>query len=89
MIIQEILLSGWCWDIFFEADSAALSNCQIGEQLAQRKSMQIDTEIIKLMQKHALAVIKRLKKLARWGWQVRTTQAALSCWSAELQCHQQ
>lgn len=48
-------------DIFREAQGAALSSRQIGERLAQLKSLPINTEMIEQMQKNAIAVVKRLE----------------------------
>ena len=50
-------------DAFREADGAALSSRQMGEQLARRKGLSITPEIIEQMQKNALAVAKRLETI--------------------------
>lgn len=50
-------------DTFREANGAALSSRQIGEQLAQRKDLPMTPEMIEQMQKNALAVVKRLENI--------------------------
>lgn len=51
-------------EIFRDADGAALSSRQIGDQLVQRKGLPVSADMSEQMQKNAFAVAKRLEDIS-------------------------